>query len=170
MRHFRFLFVALPVVKFAAFGAFTDDGQVIPRTVEIPAGSYIRGSDPAGREYGYRLAEKAYNHSVTRKGRWYSGEIGRESARVAVYRIAVVPVTNAQYGAFTAATGRPVPDFDQATWKSYGLIHTWQRTRKHTWKDRVAPACRERHPVVLMSRSYAEAYPIPWGNICDPPG
>ena len=82
MRHFRFLFVALPVAKFAAFGAFTDDGQVIPRTVEIPAGSYIRGSDPAGREYGYRLAEKAYNHSVTRKGRWYSGEIGRESARL----------------------------------------------------------------------------------------
>ena len=125
MRHFRFLFVAVPVAIFPAFGVFADDGRVIPGTVEIPAGSYIKGSDPAEREYGCRLDEKAYGHSVTRKGRWYADEIHRESARLAVYRIAVTLVTNAQYGAFIIVTGHPAPDVDQATWKSYGLIHPW---------------------------------------------
>jgi hypothetical protein len=59
MRHFRLLFVAASVAIFPAFGVFADDGPVTPETVEIPAGNFIRGSDPAGREYGYRLDEKA---------------------------------------------------------------------------------------------------------------
>ena len=158
MRYFRFLFVAVLAAIFPAFGGYADDGRGIPETVEIPAGSYIRGSNPAEREYGYRLDEKAYGHSVTRKGRWYAGEFGRESAHLPAYRIAVTPVTNAQYGAFIAATGHPAPDVDPVTWKSYGLIHPWQRTRRHAWKDGVSPAARGRHPVVLVSQPDAEAY------------
>ena len=198
MRRFHFLFATVVVAICPVIGVFADDRWVIPKTVDIPSGSYIRGSNAAEREYGYRLDEKAYGHSVTRKGRWYAGEFVREFGHLPAYSIAVMPVTNAQYGAFIAATGHPAPGVDPATWKSYGLIHPWQRTRRHAWKDGAPPAGRERHPVVLVSRADAVAYaawlsrrtgktwalPIeaqwekaargadgrrfPWGNIFDP--
>jgi toxoflavin biosynthesis protein ToxD len=158
MRSFRFLFFVIWAAIFPVFGALADDDRVIPDTVEIPAGNFIRGSNTAEREYGYRLDEKAYGHSVTRKGRWYAGEFASATAHLSTYRITVAPVTNAQYGAFIAATGHPAPDVGQATWKSYGLIHPWQRTRKHTWKDGMPPPGRDRHPVVLVSRTDAAAY------------
>jgi len=132
--------------------------DIEPATKMIPAGSYIRGSTPAGREYGYRLDEQAYGHSVTREGRWYAGEFPREQRHLPGYRITVTPITNAQYGAFVAATGHRVPDVDQATWKSYGLIYPWSRTRRHAWSGRSVPDGRQKHPVVLVSRADAQAY------------
>lgn len=41
----------------------------IPDTVIVPVGSFIRDSDRAEREAAYRLDERAYGHSVTRRGR-----------------------------------------------------------------------------------------------------
>lgn len=130
----------------------------LPVTVQIPAGSYIHGSDPAEREAGYRLDERAYGHSVTRKRRWYAGEYRRQTRRLPAYRITATPVTNAQYAAFVAATGHPAPDVDRATWKSYGLIHPWPRTRRHAWPDGRVPDDRGDHPVVLVSKADALAY------------
>lgn len=130
----------------------------MPATVEIPAGSYIRGSDAPEREYGYVLDERAYGHSATRKGRWYAGEFPREMRNLPVYRIARTPITNAQYAVFVAATGHRAPDVDSATWKSYGLIHPWSRTRRYAWKDGRPPPGRVEHPVVLVSRADAVAF------------
>jgi formylglycine-generating enzyme required for sulfatase activity len=93
-----------------------------PVTVHIPAGSYIRGSDPDQRECGYLIDGRAYGHSATRKGRWYPGEHPSEKRHLPAYRITLTPIANAQYAAFVAATGLPALDVDRATWKSYALI------------------------------------------------
>lgn len=132
--------------------------EIIPDTIDVPAGPFIRGSDAAEREYGYVLDERAYGHSATRKGRWYAGELPRERVHLPAFRVTATPVTNAQYGSFVAATGHPAPDVDIAAWRSYGLIHPWQRTRRHAWTDGKIPSGRERHPVVLVSRADAMAY------------
>ncbi|MDE0796547.1 MAG: SUMF1/EgtB/PvdO family nonheme iron enzyme, partial [Alphaproteobacteria bacterium] len=129
-----------------------------PVTVHIPAGSYIRGSDPDQRECGYLIDERAYGHSVTRKGRWYPGEHPSEKRHLPAYRITLTPIANAQYAAFVAATGLPAPDVDRATWKSYALILPWPRTRRHTWTGGRIGGGREAHPVVLVSKMDAVAY------------
>jgi toxoflavin biosynthesis protein ToxD len=152
----------LPIVALflGLFGAAAAEqgGGTIPDTVEVPAGSFIRGSDAAELEYAYGLDERAYGHSATREGRWYAGEFPLETENLPAFRIATTPVTNTQYAAFVAATGHPAPDVDIATWRSYGLIHPWQRTRRHAWTDGKIPSGRERHPVVLVSRADAMAY------------
>lgn len=129
-----------------------------PETVLIPAGSYIRGSDATEREFGYILDERAYGHSATRKGRWYAGEFPRAKRRLPAFRITRTPITNAQYAAFITATGRTPPDVKRAAWKSYGLVHPWNRTRRHAWRDGNIPPGRADHPVVLVSRDDAAAY------------
>ena len=130
----------------------------VPQTVEVPAGTFIRGSDASEREYGYVLDERAYGHSVTRKGQWYAREFPRSRRMLPNYRIATTPITNAQYAAFVRETGHPAPNVNEATWKSYGLIHPWQRTRRHAWQNGKIPQGRADHPVVLVSHLDAEAY------------
>lgn len=153
------LFLALAGVAAAAlFPAGTHAQTPEPQTVHVPAGPYIRGSDAAEREYGYKLDERAYGHSATRKGRWYAGEFARTSRQLPAYRITRTPITNAQYEAFVAATGHRAPNVDRATWKSYGLIHPWTRTRRHAWKGGKIPKGRADHPVVMVSRGDAAAY------------
>lgn len=155
---FRILSAAALLLGLVGATAAGQGGRTIPDTVEVPAGSFILGSDAAEREFGYALDERAYGHSATRKGRWYAGEFPRETRHLPVFRIATTPVTNAQYAAFIAATGHPAPDVDSATWRSYGLIHPWQRTRRHAWTDGKPPSGRLQHPVVLVSRLDAMAY------------
>lgn len=157
-------FQSVAVILAAVFGPVAFAGAadipvpIIPDTVQVPAGPYIRGSDAAQREYGYRLDERAYGHSVTRKGRWYAGEYPSATRNLSVYNITVTPITNAQYAAFIAATGHPAPDVDRVTWKSYGLIHPWPRTRRHAWVDGRVPDGRAAHPVVLVSKTDARSY------------
>jgi len=67
-------------------------------------------------------------------------------------------VTNAEYAAFVAATGHPPPDVDEATWKGYGLRHSFGATRPYAWVDGRPPPGRGRHPVVLVSHGDARAY------------
>lgn len=150
--------VGAVVCALSAGSVSARDRASVPATVEISAGSYIRGSDAAGREYGYVLDERAYGHSVTRKGRWYAGELSRAVRQLSAYRISRTPITNAQYAEFVAATGHPAPDVDRAIWKSYGLIHPWERTRRHAWIGDRIPTGRADHPVVLVSRQDAAAY------------
>ena len=160
MKQYRLRILAVTALFLGLLGAAVpgQGGEAIPDTVEVPAGSFIRGSDTAEREYGYILDERAYGHSATRKGRWYAGEFPRETEHLAAFHITRTPVTNAQYSAFVAATGHPAPDVDIATWRSYGLTHPWQRTRRHAWTDGKIPSGRERHPVVMVSRTDALAY------------
>jgi formylglycine-generating enzyme required for sulfatase activity len=130
----------------------------IPEVVLIPAGSFIYGSDAAEREAAYRLDEKAYGHSVTRERGWYDDEAPRTKASLPGFAITRTVITNRQYAAFVRATGHRAPDVDEATWKSYGLIHPYERTRKFAWRDGKPPPGRENHPVVLVSHGDAVAY------------
>jgi formylglycine-generating enzyme required for sulfatase activity len=127
-------------------------------TVDIPAGPYIAGSDASERETAYALDAAAYGGPVTRDQRWYAGELPRRIRTTGAYAITATPITNAQYGAFVAATGHPAPDVDAATWASYGLMHPFARTRRFAWRDRLPPVGRDAHPVVLVSQTDAAAY------------
>ncbi len=129
-----------------------------PDVIEIPAGSFIFGSDRAEREAAYQLDEAAYRHRVTRDSKWYESEFARQDGSTPRFFITRTPVTNAQYRAFVEATGRPAPDVDAKTWRSYGLIHPWPRTRRHAWKNDMPPPGRADHPAVLVSFEDAKAY------------
>lgn len=129
-----------------------------PETVLIKAGPFITGSDQDERETAYRLDEKAYGHSRTRQAGWYDREARRRSLDLAAFEITTTPVTNAAYAKFVAATGHRVPDVSAETWKGYGLVHPYERTRRHAWSNARMPEGREDHPVVLVSLADAEAY------------
>lgn len=170
----------------------------LPELVTIPAGAFIAGSDRSEREAAYRLDEAAYRHSRTRDRGWYERERPRGEHSLPAFEITRMLITNGQYAGFLAATGRAAPDVDAATWRGYGLIHPYERTRRHAWRDGAPPPGRADHPVVLVSHADAEAYAdwlsersgrrwrlpselewekavrgtdgrvFPWGNIWDP--
>ncbi len=137
-------------------------GEVIlaPAVVFIAAGSFIAGSDRAEREYGYRLDERAYGHSRTRKWGWYDSERKRGAAHLPAYEITRTPITNRHYAAFVRATGHSAPGVDPKTWASYRLIHPYSSTRRHAWVGAKPPKGRLDHPVVLVSIADARAYAI----------
>ena len=130
----------------------------VPALVEVPAGSFIAGSDAAEREYGYRLDEAAYGHSRTRERGWYDRERPRGVHELGGFLVTRTPITNAHYAAFVNATGHRVPDVDEETWRGYRLIHPYSRTRRHAWAEGAPPPGREDHPVVMVSHDDALAY------------
>lgn len=134
------------------------DAVLVPQTVTVPAGPFIAGSDRAERDAAYALDEAAYGHALTRRQRWYESEANRATVATGAFAIARTPVTNAQYAAFVRATGHAAPDVDAGTWASYGLIHPYQRTRRHAWRNGAPPPGRGDHPVVLVSWDDARAY------------
>jgi len=130
---------------------------VVPETVTIPAGPFLRGSDRAEREAAYRLDEHAYGHSTTRQRKWYEDERQRTETTKS-YAITRTVITNSDYAIFIRETGHRSPDVDAKTWKTYGLIHPYPRTRRHAWVSGQFPKGRENHPVVLLSHSDVLAY------------
>ena len=131
---------------------------VLPDVVEIPAGPFIMGSDAAERETGYKLDEAAYGHNKTRLRGWYEAERQPGQVETGRFAITATPITNRQYAAFVAATGHAAPDVDRQTWAAYNLIHPYERTRRHAWRNGRPPAGRGDHPVVLVSHADAGAY------------
>ncbi len=127
-------------------------------TVNVPAGSFIQGSDRAEREAAYILDEAAYGHSITRKNKWYEQEPARKSIELPSFNIMRMPVTNALYARFIKATQHRAPDVDRKTWDGYRLVHPYKRTRQFAWTDGKPPKGRELHPVVLVSRADAESF------------
>ena len=148
----------LACLMLAVWPAAAGDPVALPEVVEIPAGPFTVGSDRAEREAAYRLDEGAYGHGRTREWKWYESEFKRQSVETKAYAITRNPITNDEYTAFVRATGHRAPGVDAETWKGYGLIHPYQRTRRHAWTKRWPPKGRGRHPVVLVSRGDAEAY------------
>ncbi|GAB1233007.1 formylglycine-generating enzyme family protein [Ferrigenium sp. UT5] len=130
----------------------------LPDTIEIPAGSYVSGSDRAERDYAYALDEAAYGSPITRTQQWYESEPPRGVAETGAYAIMTTPVTIMQYAAFVRDTGHRVPDVDRRTWESYGLRHDYAETRRFAWSKGKPPQGREDHPVVLVSAADAKAY------------
>lgn len=164
-RHGRFALLLRAAIAAGALalccpGASSADlgSTPVPETVAVPAGSFIAGSDGLERETAYRLDEAAYGHSRTREQRWYESEFSRQQAETSAYAITISPITNKQYAAFIAATSHAVPDVDESTWTSYGLIHPYTCTRRHAWTAGRPPEGRENHPVVLVSHADAQAY------------
>jgi formylglycine-generating enzyme required for sulfatase activity len=153
----RWALVALTVVIGVASSAFAREPIPVPAVVEFPAGTFIRGSYRAERDYAYRLDEAAYSHNVTRRNRWYEDE-PRQSSDTAAYEITQTPITNGGYAAFVRATNRTAPDVDPPVWAGYRLINPWERTRKFAWRDGAPPSGRADHPVVLVSHTDAIAY------------
>jgi toxoflavin biosynthesis protein ToxD len=133
-------------------------GIPVPITIAIPAGTFVAGSDRNEREAAYVLDESAYGHNTTRKGQWYARDRKRGQRDTGAYRITVTPITNDEYAAFVSRTGHRSPDVDPGTWAGYGLIHPFQRTRRHAWMDQHAPPGRDDHPVVMVSHDDAGAY------------
>ncbi len=150
--------VAALLAACAESGVAAQSKSPIPELVSVSAGPYIRGSDRREREAAYLLDEAAYGHNRTRTGRWYENEPARQTVELPAFEIARDPITNAQYAAFVTATGYPVPDVEPATWRGYGLIHPYQRTRRHAWTGTAYPPGRGDHPVVLVSHGDARAY------------
>ncbi|MHA1536176.1 MAG: SUMF1/EgtB/PvdO family nonheme iron enzyme, partial [Alphaproteobacteria bacterium] len=134
------------------------EAVLAPGVIDIPAGPYIAGSDAGEREAAYRLDEKGYGHSVTRKQGWYDNEAPRRRVTLPAFSIAATPITNRQYLVFVRASGHRAPGVDARTWAGYRLIHPYRRTRKFVWKDGRPPAGRLDHPVVMVSHGDARAY------------
>jgi formylglycine-generating enzyme required for sulfatase activity len=147
-----------PLAACAQTGGAGNARPATPAVVPVPAGPFIAGSDRAEREAAYLLDQVAYGHSRTRESKWYENEGPLETADLPDFFITRTPITNAQYAAFVAAAGHPAPDVDPGTWRGYGLIHPYQRTRRHAWAGGRPPAGREDHPVVLVSHGDARAY------------
>ncbi len=142
----------------AAPGQLSEPELPEPGLVAVPAGPFIRGSDRYEREAAYLLDEAAYGNNRTRTRKWYENEPARQTAELPAFEITRGPITNAHYAAFVTATGHRVPEVDPATWRGYGLIHPYARTRRHAWVGGATPAGRGGHPVVLVSHGDARAY------------
>ena len=163
MRALALLFILVLAWGTPGFGFQPVRGEsipavLVPALIHIPAGPFILGSDQAEREAGYRLDEAAYGHDITRQRGWYDSEPARQTAETSAFAITASLITNAQYAAFVAATGHPAPDVDAETWRGYRLIHPWERTRAHAWREGRPPTGREDHPVVLVSHADANAF------------
>ncbi len=152
----RALFFTVAILQLA--GCVHAEPLSRPETVSIPAGEFIMGSTKAEREYAYQLDEAAYGHSRTRTGKWYDSERNSTAVTTDAFEITVAPITTVQYAAFINATNHPTPTVTEQTWKSYGLVHPYSRTRRHAWTDNDPPQGRENHPVVLVSYQDANAY------------
>lgn len=133
-------------------------GSPAPRTVPVPAGMFVAGSDRAERDYAYALDERAYGSDITKQNRWYETERSRDSAFTNAFEIMESPVTNADYAWFVQATHHRPPGVSEAEWRASRLRHPYSRTRRHAWTGSISPAGRGSHPVVLVSRADAEAY------------
>ncbi|MDE0940859.1 MAG: SUMF1/EgtB/PvdO family nonheme iron enzyme [Alphaproteobacteria bacterium] len=131
---------------------------LLPQTITVPAGTFIAGSDRAERDAAYDLDQAAYGHDRTRQWGWYDDERPRSQLHMAAFVITRTLITNVQYAAFIAATGHSAPDVDVQTWRSYGLIHPYIRTRRHAWVAGKPPTGRGDHPVVLVSHHDAMSY------------
>ncbi|MDA1097655.1 MAG: SUMF1/EgtB/PvdO family nonheme iron enzyme [Proteobacteria bacterium] len=131
---------------------------VVPETIIIPAGGFIAGSDQAERDAAYNLDQAAYGHDRTRKWRWYDDERPRRGHHLPAFVITRTVITNRQYAAFVEATSRPAPDVGREVWRGYALVHPYDRTRRHAWRNGRPPPGRNDHPVVLVSYHDAVAY------------
>ena len=148
---------ALMILGLGLTGPVLADDR-LPAVVDVPAGPFIMGSDGFEREAGYRLDERAYGHSRTRQWKWYDREAPRGTVTTKAFAITRTPITNAEYASFVAETGHRPPDVKPDVWRGYGLIHPYERTRRHAWQNGQPPTGRDAHPVVLVSHADARAY------------
>jgi formylglycine-generating enzyme required for sulfatase activity len=129
-----------------------------PPVSEVPAGPFLMGSTREERDAAYALDEAAYGHARTRQARWYENEPPRHEQATAAFAIMTTPVTNSDYAGFVADTGHLPPFVNAATWRGYGLAHSYGGVQRFLWHSGAPPPGRARHPVVLVNHADAEAY------------
>ena len=126
-----------------------------PGMIGIDGGAYRVGSDDVERELGYQLSPP-----VVREQRWYDAwEAPPREVRLERFAIDRAPVTQSEYAAFVAATGREAPNIDSLAYLTQGfLVHPFDEVRPYLWRDRQPPLRLADHPVVLVDRRDGEAF------------
>ena len=137
--------------------SLADNAPAAPPVIDVPAGSFIMGSDAQERETAYRLDEAAYGHSVTRERGWYDRE-PRRQVELDGFSITKNLVANKDYALFLKETGHPPPAVTRGEWEGYGLIHPYPRAVPYIWGSAEPPEGRANHPVVMVSFNDAVAY------------
>jgi formylglycine-generating enzyme required for sulfatase activity len=130
-----------------------------PRAAEVPAGPFWMGSDRAERDFGYSLGGED-----ARRGRWYDAwELPRRRVHLPRYFIDKLLVTQANYARFVGAAGHPAPFLSFEDYRRQGyLVHPFREVLLYQWRIwadlPLPPPGLEDHPVVLVSRTDAQAY------------
>jgi len=162
----------IPAIVLAACGSSTEKpvspsadaaGAPLSRAadaqmVAVPAGRYVAGSTPEERQLAYDDYQVTSGQEAAREHRWFEVEEDRHMTELPAFRIDLLPVTNAQYAEFVAATGAPAPTMDEATWTKLGLQQPWAEAKRFVWTDGEIPTGRAEHPVVLVDHDTAAAY------------
>lgn len=139
----------------AAAQSIAADQQMIV----VPASRSIAGSTPEERETAYDAWATAAGSDTARSQHWFDREEERHVIELPVFRIDLLPVTNAAYAEFVADGGAPAPTMDETTWKTQGFQQDWAtEVERFVWSGDRPPSGREDHPVVLVSWDDAAAY------------
>lgn len=145
-----------------------DRCEAQPGFVHIPAGDFIAGSDRAERDYGYAIsaaaiartpAEIAQAEARLRDRRWFEFEASQQQQSLGAVCLQANLVTQADYGAFVAATGHRSPGISETDYQDQGfLVHPYEDVVPYLWAEGSWPAGTAQHPVVLVSYDDAIAY------------
>ncbi|MEM8640771.1 MAG: SUMF1/EgtB/PvdO family nonheme iron enzyme [Cyanobacteria bacterium P01_G01_bin.54] len=136
--------------------------------IEIPAGEFVRGSDRAERDYGYKISGQAAADSpaeipektaALRRRRWFEREPERETVALPGFCLGRNLVTNTDYQDFIQATGHRVPGISAEDYQEQGfLVHPYAEVEPYLWQEDQYPEGEGQHPVVLVSQEDAIAY------------
>lgn len=127
-----------------------------PAYARVPAGEFFWGSSALERA---RALEITAESGAALEARWFAHEHPFGPAETGSYEIAKRPVTQAEFMAFVRWTGHRAPAMDQESWEEQGyLVHGFDEVAPYVWRGTRHPDGLADHPVVLVSRSDAEAY------------
>lgn len=136
--------------------------------VFIPKGPFYFGSTAEEVDQAYEDSAIALAASPDQvpsikqklqKNQWFSGEPPLQKLTLKAFCLQRNLVTNADYQAFTQATGHPVPSISAQDYQTQGfLVHPYKTVEKFLWQTGSYPPGKGNHPVVLVSYEDAIAY------------
>ncbi len=138
--------------------------QIPKGFVFIQAGEYSFGSSQAERE---TALSHALSNELPGLQKRLAFELSPFKAKMNAFIVAQYPVSNADYYAFTKATGHQTPDISfqewQKTCEKSGLGLGDQKSFYRyvlplLWKDKKPPPGKEQFPVTLVSQEDAQEY------------